>query len=117
MKRQGFAFVVLLVLAADGFSYTKPVTYNETFDVIVFKERYMLSPHSWAIEKAIELLETDGFQPEAALARKYRLPMFEGVTFNDVWGDADMAGGSVLDYWVPDPEGTDTNHGFGCAVS
>jgi len=35
----------------------KPVTYNETFDVIVFKERYMLSPHSWAIEKAIELLE------------------------------------------------------------
>src|SRR5262249_39062504 len=73
-----------------------------------------LSPHSWTIERAIDLLRRDGFQSEADLAEQYKLPMLEGVTFNDVWGDADMAGSSVLDYYIPDSPGTD--FGYGCVL-
>src|SRR5712671_678583 len=106
MNRPGVALACLLASASVGAAYSKPTTYNEPFHVVVFKERYLLSPHSWAIARAIYLIEKDGFATEAAVARKYLLPMLEGVTYNDVWGDADLAGGSILDYYVPDPEGT-----------
>jgi hypothetical protein len=87
------------------------VTYNE--GSVVFKDRYLESPHSWIIVKAVDLLRHDGYTQEADVAQKYLLPMLEGVTFNDVWGDADLAGGSILDYYIPgSPE---TNFGYGCA--
>src|SRR5215813_1588812 len=79
---------------------------------IVFKEQYPLSPHSWVIPKAIGVLRKDGFESEAKLAEQYLLPMLEGVTFNDVWGDADIAGASVLDYYVPNKP--DQDYGYGC---
>jgi hypothetical protein len=41
--------------------------------------------------------------------------MLEGVTFNDVWGDADLAGGSMCDYYVPQYD-EDDHHGFGSAL-
>ena len=63
------------------------------------------------IVKAIGLLRHDGYVQEADIAQKYLLPMLEGVTFNDVWGDADIAGASILDYYVPNA--TDSNFGFG----
>ena len=111
------ASILLAGCGATSFAYTKPNTYRESGDAIVFKEQYLNSPHSWTIVQAIELLRTDGFETEANLAQKHLLPMLEGVTFNDVWGDADLAGGSVLDYYVPDPEGTGTHNGFGCAAT
>jgi len=39
--------------------------------------------------------------------------MFEGVTLTTS-GVTPTCRRFGLDYWVPDPEGTDTNHGFGC---
>jgi len=65
------------------------------------------------IPKAIEFLRSAGYTTEADLAQQNLLPMLEGVTFNDVWGDADMAGGSVLDYYDPD---SDTDFGYGCVL-
>ena len=114
VRTAALALALLAASAAASFAYTKPNTYKPSTDAIVFKEQYMSSPHSWAIPKAIELLRTDGFQTEANLAQKYLLPMLEGVTFNDVWGDADIAGASVLDYYIPDSP--DTAYGFGCAL-
>jgi hypothetical protein len=131
MVRIRTAAMVLAVVVASvtvGSGYTKPNTYRPpvlTIDpvthqlifipsAVVFGEEYLHSPHSWAIAKAIELLRTDGFDREADLAQQYLLPMLEGVTFNDVWGDADLAGASVLDYYVPDSPGTD--FGFGSAA-
>src|SRR5262249_9634436 len=73
------------------------------------------SPHSWAILKAIEFLRSNGYESEANLAQKHLLPMEEGVTFNDVWGDADLAGGSVLDYYCPDRP--DQDYGYGSAFA
>src|SRR6266849_4633024 len=107
MKRAICTLVLLLVSLPKLFANTKPNTYRAERRVctnpldpstcqvipsaIVFKEQVPFSPHSWVIPKAIELLRTDGFQDEADLAQKYLLPMLEGVTFNDVWGDADIA--------------------------
>ena len=64
-----------------------------------------------AAYKAAELLRTDGYYDEAFLAQRYMLPMLLGNTWNDVWGDADLAGASVLDYYCPDKPGQ--NYGFG----
>jgi hypothetical protein len=102
MKRATFTLVVLIFSASTLFAYTKPNTYRPAKivctnpldpstcsvipEAIVFQSQAPLSPHSWVIPKAIELLRTDGFQSEADLADKYLLPMLEGVTFNDVWG-------------------------------
>jgi len=130
MKRTIESILALVFVSASvsiSSGYTKPISYQAAYTVcseasicsrfpgqIIFKEQYPLSPHSWVIPKAIELLHTDGFQSEARLARKYLLPMLEGVTFNDVWGDADMAGASVLDYYVPDAPEQD--YGYGCVL-
>ena len=121
------AMVVTLAVASATIlsAYSKPNTYKpytlvvdpDTGQVLVyvpgrieFARQLQYSPHSWVIQKAIDLLAAEGFTEEANLASKYRLPMLEGVTFNDVWGDADLAGASVLDYFVPyQPDG-----GFGC---
>ena len=133
MKRtQGFviALIVLTASSSMGLAYTKPSTYRKYQTVcsgpsdtpicveipgaVIFQDQIAKSPHSWAIPKAIKLLSDDGYTSEAALAQKYLLPMLEGVTFNDVWGDADLGGGSILDYYVPGhPE---TGYGFGCAA-
>ncbi len=129
MKRLIFALVVVVLSVPSLFAYTKPNTYRASRPVcanpldpstcvlipeaIVFKEQIPFSPHSWVIPKAIDLLRTDGFGIEADLAQMYLLPMEEGVTFNDVWGDADMAGGSVLDYYDPD---SSTDFGYGCVL-
>src|SRR5437870_7051629 len=91
------ALVVLVGSVSVSFGYTKPVTYDHDADSIVFKDFYNYSPHAWIIGKAIELLRHDGYRQEADQAQRHLLPMLEGVTFNDVWGDADLAGGSVLD--------------------
>ena len=123
--------VCLMVSPSSLFAYTKPVTYRPAKltctnyndpstctvipDAIIFKEQYPLSPHSWAIPKAIDLIRADGYVTEADLAQKYLLPMLEGVTFNDVWGDADIAGASVLDYYIPDKP--DQNFVFGCVLN
>ena len=96
-----------------GHAYTKPNTRGES-GVAVFQEEVPYSPHSWVIPKAIEFLRAKGFTSEADLARRYLLPMLEGVTFNDVWGDADLAGASVLDYYSPGA--ANTGYGFGCAL-
>jgi hypothetical protein len=103
--------VIASVTGANGYGYTKPVTYNE--GNVVFKDRYLESPHSWIIVKAVDLIRHDGYSQEADVAQKYLLPMMEGVTYNDVWGDADLAGGSILDYYIPGSPGT--NFGYGCA--
>ena len=95
--------------------YTKPNTYSHDSRTIVFKTQYIHSPHAWIIVKAIDLLRHDGYIKEADAAQKYLLPMLEGVTFNDVWGDADLAGGSVLDYYIPD--NPDENYGYGHVLS
>ncbi len=102
MKRAIYGSLVLVLFVSNLFAYTKPNSYRKAklvctnpFDLstctlipsaIVFKEQAPLSPHSWVIPKAIDLLRTDGLQSEADLAQKYLLPMLEGVTFNDVWG-------------------------------
>jgi len=106
------ALVALLSFVSDSFAYTKPVTYSEASHSIIFQQNYLHSPHSWVIVKAISLLRTDGYGTEADVAQKYLLPMLEGVTFNDVWGDADLAGGSILDYYVPD---SSDDFSYGCA--
>jgi hypothetical protein len=106
---------VLLATATNVHAYTKPVTYKYDGDQIVFADWYMKSPHSWMIVKAIDLLRRDGFIKEAAEAQHHLLPMLEGVTFNDVWGDADLAGASVLDYYVPYNDEED--YGFGSAFA
>jgi len=93
------------------FAYTKPVTYDSDNHVPIFKDEYISSPHAWIIVKAIEQLNHDGYTQEAKVANRYLLPMLEGVTFNDVWGDADLAGASVLDYYVPYAPSAD--YGFG----
>src|SRR5947207_2683616 len=101
--------VVLLIGSVSiGFSYSKPTSYMQSGDQIVFNDQVYKSPHGWIISKAIDLLRHDGYQQEADEAQRNILPMFEGVTFNDVWGDADLAGGSVLDYYIPDSP--DTNY-------
>jgi hypothetical protein len=133
MNRTKKSLISLIVLAASvsmGLAYTKPNTYkpykfscSDPFDPtscifipgrIVFETQVPLSPHTWVIPKANELLREDGFTSEANLAQKHLLPMLEGVTFNDVWGDADMAGASVLDYYIPDSP--QTGFGYGCAL-
>ncbi len=131
MKRVMGTLVVLVASVSTSFAYTKPNTYQplkftcNLFQIppsctvvtpgkIVFQEQVPFSPHSWVIPKAIALLRTNGLQAEADLAQKYLLPMLEGVTFNDVWGDADLAGGSVLDYY--DPDSSAPNHGYGCVL-
>ena len=106
------ALLAAAVTGSNGYGYTKPVTYNE--GNVVFKDRYLQSPHSWIIVKAVDLIRHDGYTQEADVAQKYLLPMMEGVTYNDVWGDADLAGGSILDYYIPGSP--DTNFGYGCAV-
>jgi hypothetical protein len=134
MKHVRILFLALVLLAASvstGLAYTKPTTYRSfqldcpipgvpvdcTISVpgrIIFETQIPGSPHTWVISKALDLIQKDGYASEANLARKYLLPMYEGVTFNDVWGDADIAGASVLDYYIPDsPE---TNFGYGCAL-
>jgi hypothetical protein len=134
MKHAKKSLIALFVLAASvsaGLAYTKPTTYrpykfscSDPTDLttctflpgsIVFGTEVPRSPHSWAIPKAIELLRKDGFVSEANLAQKHVLPMLEGVTFNDVRGDADMAGASVLDYDIPDSP--QTNSGYGCVLN
>jgi hypothetical protein len=107
-----FALVVVLVASVSiSFGYSKPNTYNEDTQKIVFKEQYLSSPHGWIISKAIDLLRLDGYGQQADIAEKYLLPMLLGVTFNDVWGDADLAGASILDYYVP--QAPNDNFGFG----
>jgi hypothetical protein len=103
--------LVLLNVAPLGYAYTKPVTYREGFDGIIFQDSYNFSPHGWMIPKAIELIRADGYTNEAAVAEMHLLPMLEGVTFNDVWGDADLAGGSICDYYCPGDPGA--NFGYG----
>jgi hypothetical protein len=108
------ALVVLTGQVSISYGYSKPNTYDPGTDTIVLKEQYLKSPHGWIIAKAIDLLRHDGYVQEADEAQKNLLPMLEGVTYNDVWGDADLAGGSVLDYYIPDkPE---QNFGYGCAL-
>jgi len=109
------ALVVLWGQVSISYGYSKPNTYQAGSDTIVLKEQYLKSPHGWIIAKAIDLLRHDGYIQEADEAQKNLLPMLEGVTFNDVWGDADLAGGSVLDYYIPDKP--DQNYGYGCALS
>lgn len=107
-----FALVVVLVASVSiSFGYSKPNTYNEDSETIVFKEEYLYSPHGWIIRKAIDLLRLDGYGQQADIAERYLLPMLLGVTFNDVWGDADLAGASILDYYVPNAP--DDHFGFG----
>ena len=106
-----FALVVLVVSVSSSFGYTKPLTYDKDSDTIIFKYQFIYSPHAWIIVKAIDLIRHDGYGQEADVAQRYLLPMLEGVTFNDVWGDADLAGASILDYYVPDSPGE--NFGFG----
>jgi hypothetical protein len=107
------ALVVLIGSVSTSYGYSKPVTYREAGNAIVFKDQYLYSPHAWIIVKAIDLLRHDGYRQEADEAQRNLLPMLEGVTYNDIWGDADLAGGSVLDYYIPDSP--DTHNGFGCA--
>jgi hypothetical protein len=134
MKRARRPLTALIVLAASvsmSLAYTKPTTYHkfqlECTDLldpstcfikvpgrIVLETQIPRSPHTWVISKALDLIQRDGYLSEAALAKKYLLPMYEGVTFNDVWGDADLAGASVLDYYIPDSPQTD--YGYGCAL-
>jgi hypothetical protein len=105
------SILALLISSPSGWAFSKPITYRESGDTIVFQNEFKYSPHGWQILKAINLLRDDGYTEEADLAQKYLLPMLEGVTFNDVWGDADLAGASILDYYVPNaPE---NNFGFG----
>jgi hypothetical protein len=130
---RGFLIVLVVLTASVSLSlaYTKPTTYKKyqlecpdpqdpgTCFIkvpgrIVFETQIPLSPHTWVITKALELIRRDGYETEANLAGKYLLPMYEGVTFNDVWGDADLAGASVLDYFIPDSP--QTNYGYGCAL-
>ncbi len=96
--------------APNILAYSKPVTWDKGAEEIVFKDLFIYSPHAWVIVKAIELLRHDGLTEEANVAQSYLLPMLEGVTFNDVWGDADLAGASVLDYYIP---GNPNNNNFG----
>src|SRR3954469_18131824 len=103
--------MAFVLSSSVGWAYTKPIIYREAGDTVVFKDEFMYSPHAWQIVKAINLLRHDGYTQEAYLAEKYLLPMLEGVTFNDVWGDADLAGSSILDYYVPNA--TNDNYGFG----
>lgn len=108
------ALVVLVGQVSISFGYSKPSTYIPDPATIVFKEQYLKSQHGWMIAKAIDLLRHDGYIKEADEAQSNLVPMIEGVTFNDVWGDADLAGGSVLDYYIPDKPGQ--NFGYGCAL-
>jgi hypothetical protein len=106
-----FLSILAFVLNASvGWAYSKPITYRQGGS-IVFKDEYLNSPHSWIIVKAVDLLRKDGYTQEADVAKQYLLPMLEGVTFNDVWGDADLAGGSICDYYCP--ESPDSNYGYG----
>ncbi len=109
------ALVLMVGPVTTSFGYTKPNTYSHDRKTIVFKNQYIYSPHAWIIVKAIDLLRHDGYIQEADAAQKHLLPMLEGVTFNDVWGDADLAGGSVLDYYIPD--NPDENYGYGHVLS
>ena len=109
------AAAIALATVTSVQAYTKPVTYKYDGDQIVFADWYMKSPHSWIIVRAIDLLRRDGYLQEAQEAQHHLLPMLEGVTFNDVWGDADIAGASVLDYYVPYNDEED--YGFGSAFA
>ena len=114
MKKVTATFVAIAFLAGSvstGYGYSKPVTYNPNSDSVILKQNYLVSPHGWMIEKAINLLRHDGYIQEANTAQQHELSMLEGVTFNDVWGDADLAGASVLDYYIPD---SPPDYGYGC---
>ena len=110
--------VVLAALLAAAVTGSERLWVHEAGDLqqgnVVFKDRYLQSPHSWIIVKAVDLIRHDGYRRRRTVAQKYLLPMMEGVTYNDVWGDADLAGGSILDYYIPGSP--DTNFGYGCAV-
>jgi hypothetical protein len=111
----GIAGVLATTCAASiGHAYTKPNTYRHDDGVPAFRAEVPYSPHSWILAKAIEFLRTSGYTADADLARAYLLPMLEGVTYNDVWGDADLAGASVLDYYSPGA--SNTGYGFGCVL-
>jgi hypothetical protein len=127
LQRLALAAFVLAASVTLAPAYTKPTTYKKyvltcqdqtctitTPGEVIFGDQLPRSPHSWVILKAIDLIRRDGYTSEADLAQKYLLPMEEGVTFNDVWGDADLAGASVLDYFIPDSP--QTGFGYGCAL-
>jgi hypothetical protein len=113
-ERVGAALAVALVLAPTppANAYTKPGTLKiSPPSALIFPEQYQNSPHTWTILQAVALLKHDGFVSEYEIAHKYMLPMLLGATYNDVWGDADLGGGSVLDYYCPDRP--DQNYGYG----
>jgi hypothetical protein len=109
------AAVVLAFSVSAGFAYTKPITWDKDHGQIVFQDQWHFSPHGWIIGKALVLLSQSDRPQEGAFAARYLLPMLEGVTFNDVWGDADLAGASMLDYYIPQYD-EDDHHGFGSAL-
>ena len=109
------AAVVLACSATAGFAYTKPITWDKDHGQIVFQDQWHYSPHGWIIGKALVMLMQSDRPQEGIFAARYLLPMLEGVTFNDVWGDADLAGGSMLDYYIPQYD-DDDHHGFGSAL-
>lgn len=88
-----------------------PSVYSFGSKKIVFNQNYNTTAHSWCIIKAIELLNNDGHFYVAKIADKYLLPMLEGVTFCDVWGDKDYDGSQILHYYCPDRP--DQNYGYG----
>jgi hypothetical protein len=115
LKPKAALLTLFLILASTPpvGAYTKPGTLKISApSAFLFPEQYQISPHTWTILRAVELLKDDGFVSEYELAHKYLLPMMLGATYNDVWGDADLGGGSVLDYYIPDEPGQD--YGYGC---
>ena len=106
---------LFLLLAPQVRGYDKEFTYNHDNDSFLFAGTYLNYPHGWLLVKAVELLGQDGYTAQANMATSYLLPMLEGAMWNDVWGDADLAGTSMLDYYCP--ERPDQNYGFGSAAA
>lgn len=107
------AAVLIVAGAPPAGAYSKPGTLKiSPPSAFIFPQQSQNSPHTWTILQAVDLLKHDGFVSEYEIAHKYMLPMLLGATYNDVWGDADLGGGSVLDYYVPDKP--DQDYGYGC---
>jgi hypothetical protein len=92
-------------------SHGCPSTYQD--GGITFAEEFPTAPHTWLVLKAVDLLRLDGHTHHANIASRYLLPMLEGVTFCDVWGDPDYDGTQLLHYYCPSRP--DQNYGYGSA--
>lgn len=103
------SIIILVLYVPITNAYSPPPSTSLSYEAMTE------SPHSWAIIKAIDLLAKDGYSYKAQMAKKYLLPMVEGVMFIDEWGAPDYDGSAILHYYVPDRP--DLNYGFGSAFA